>query len=150
VIQDCFQKEAVLIRGLMRDEEWDFFEPFVKCTGARPGRPPSNHRLVLDGIFWIARTDAQWRDLPDYFGKWYSVYRQFRRWTVIGLWELLLEALNETEGVPASLQMIDSTIIGAHQHADGAKGGLKKRVLGAQKVALRQRFICASMQPDCR
>ena len=96
-----------MIRGLMSDEEWACFEPFVTVRGAHSGRPPKDHRLVLDGIFWIARTGAQWRDLHGHFGKWSSVYRQFRRWTLAGLWEFLLEALNETEGVGESVQMIE-------------------------------------------
>lgn len=133
--------EGILIRNLMSDDEWAFFEPFVIEKGPKRGRPPRNHRRVLDGVFWIARTGAQWRDLPDYFGNWSSVYRQFRRWTLSGLWDLLLETLNDTEDVPSSLQMIDSTVIRAHHCAAGARGGLKKRVLGAQKVALRQKSI---------
>ena len=124
-----------MIRDLMSDEEWAFFAPFVIERGPKRGRPPKNHRLVLDGVFWIVRTGAQWRDLPDHFGNWSSVYRQFRRWTLNGLWDFLLEALNDTDDVPASLQMIDSTIIRAHHCAAGAKGGHKKRVLAAQKVA---------------
>jgi len=134
-----------MVRGLMTDKEWTFFAPFVIATGGKSGRPPSDHRLVLDGIFWIARTGAQWRDLHEYFGKWSSVYRQFRRWTLAGVWELMLEALNEGGGGLDSVQMIDSTIIRAHHQAAGAKGGLKNRVLGAQKVASRQKFISAPM-----
>lgn len=62
----------------MSDEEWEFFAPFVIETGPRRGRRPKDHRLVLDGVFWIARTGSPWRDLHDHFGKWSSVYRQFR------------------------------------------------------------------------
>ena len=111
-----------MVRGLMSDEEWAFFEPFVAPKGVRRGRPPADHRRVLDGIFWIARTGAGWRDLHEYFGKWYSVYRQFRRWTLAGVWEIMLEALNQNGAVPDSVQMIDSTIIRAHHQAAGAKG----------------------------
>lgn len=130
-----------MVRDLMSDEEWAYFEPFVICTGGKSGRPPSDHRLKLDAIFWIARTGAQWRDLDSYFGNWSSVYRQFRRWTDAGIWELMLEGLNESEGVLESLQMIDSTIVRAHQQAAGAKGGLKNRVLDVQKVALHRKYI---------
>jgi transposase len=132
--------EAIVARLLMEDAEWTFFEPFITGIRGRGGRPASNHRLVLDGVFWIARTGAQWRDLPEEFGKWSSVYRQFRRWTLAGLWELILEVLNESQAVPDTVQMIDSTVIRAHHQAAGAKGGLKKRVLAVQKVALRQKF----------
>jgi len=103
----------------------------------------------VDGIFWIARTGVAWRDLHEHFGKWSSVYRQFRRWTLSGLWELLLEAFNDSGGGNPSLQMIDSTIIRAHQCSAGAKGGLRARVLAAQKVALRPKSISASMRWAC-
>jgi len=149
LIHSLFRKEVALIRGLMSDDEWACLEPFVTRRGAHSGRRPKNHRLVLDGIFWIARTGAQWRDLHEHFGKWSSVYRQFRRWTLAGLWETLLEALNETEGVGQTVQMIDSTIIRAHHCAAGAKGGLRVRLLGVQEVVSRQKFISAPMAKDC-
>ncbi len=139
-----------MIRGLMSDEEWAFFEPFVTVRGPGSGRPPRDHRRVLDGIFWIARTGSQWRDLPEFFGKWSSVYRQFRRWTLAGLWEQILEALNESRIVPDALQMIDSTVIRAHHQAAGAKGGLQDRVLAVQEVVSRPRSTCASMLPGCQ
>ena len=131
----------------MSDEEWAFFEPFVTVRGPGSGRPPRDHRRVLDGIFWIARTGSQWRDLPEFFGKWSSVYRQFRRWTLAGLWDVLLEALNDIKDIGETVQMIDSTIIRAHHCAAGAKGGLRDRVSGAREVASRQRFISAQTEP---
>ena len=124
----------------MKNAEWAFFEPFITSIRGRGGRPASNHRQVLDGLFWIARTGAQWRDLPEEFGKWSSVYRQFRRWTLAGLWEMILDVLNESEAMPDQVQMIDSTIIRAHHQAAGAKGGLRDRVLAVQKVGSRRKF----------
>ena len=97
----------------MSDEEWTFFERFILAVRAPNGRKPTNHRLVLDGIFWIARTGAPWRDLPGEFGKWSSVYRQFRRWTLAGLWEDIMEALNQSGAVPSALQMIDIWVLAA-------------------------------------
>ena len=141
MIQDSFVQEVILARLLMSDEEWLFFEAFILAIRGRGGRPASNHRRVLDGVFWIARTGAQWRDLPEEFGKWSSVYRQFRRWTLAGLWELILESLNDSGAAPPQVQMIDSTVIRAHHLAAGAKGGLKKKVLAVQKVVSRPRYI---------
>ena len=57
-----------MIRGLMSDEEWACLESFVIERGARSGRRPRDHRLVLDGIFWIAHTGVTWRDLHEHFG----------------------------------------------------------------------------------
>ena len=128
-----------MVRGLMSNKEWAFFKPFVTVKGPKRGRPAGNHRLVLDGVFWIARTGAPWRDLPDHFGNWNSVYQQFRRWSVSGLWDTMLEALNATGAAESSVQMIDSTIVRAHQHAAGAKGGLRLKISGAREVASRPR-----------
>ena len=133
----------------MSDEEWTFFERFILAARAPNGRKPTNHRLVLDGVFWIARTGAPWRDLPDEFGKWSSVYRQFRRWTLAGLWEVIIDALNQSGAVPHALQMIDSTVVRAHHQAAGAKGGLRDRVLAAQEVASRPKSISSSMPRGC-
>lgn len=134
-----------MVRGLMSDEEWAFFERFVVETGPRRGRRPRDHRLVLDGVFWIARTGTAWRDLHSHFGAWNSVYRQFRRWTLAGVWDVMLEALNRAGEDHAGVQMIDSTIVRAHQHAAGAlKKGMRTKVLGAREVASRPRSISAA------
>ncbi|WP_193142868.1 IS5 family transposase [Meridianimarinicoccus sp. MJW13] len=125
--------ETSLARDLMSDEEWAFFEPFILAARAPNGRKPTNHRLVLDGIFWIARTGAPWRDLPEEFGKWSSLYRQFRRWTLAGLWEEIMEALNESGIVPDALQMIDSTVVRAHHQAAGAKRGTPRQGFGRSR-----------------
>ena len=109
-----------MARNLMSDREWALFERFVRAVRAPNGRQPSNHRLILDGIFWIARTGAPWRDLPEEFGKWSSVYRQFRRWTLAGLWEEIMDALNHSGAVPDALQMIDGTVIRAHHPLPGS------------------------------
>jgi transposase len=131
-----------LIRGLMSDAEWAFFEPIVK---SRTGRP-ADHRRTLDGIFWIARTGAPWRDLPAELGEWNSVYQQFRRWSLSGLWDILLEALADSGAAPKTVQMIDATVIRAHHQAAGAKGGLRGRLLAVRAVALRARFTPARMK----
>ena len=127
----------------MSDGEWAIHERFILSIRAPNGRKPVNHRLVLDGIFWIARTGSPWRDLPEEFGKWSSVYRQFRRWTLVGLWEDILDALNHAGIAPDKFQMVDSTVIRAHHHAAGAKGGLRKKLLAVREVGSRPRSICA-------
>ena len=146
----------------MSDEEWAFHERLILTVRAPNGRKPTNHRLVLDGVFWIARTESPSRDLPEAFGKWSSVYRQFRRWTLAGLWEEIMDALNESGLVPDALQMIDIEPVNAtgsreaarggraHHQAAGANGGLRNRVLAVQGVASRPRSTCASTVRACR
>ena len=92
--------ETSLARDLMSDDEWAFFERFILAVRAPNGRKPTNHRLVLDGIFWIARTGAPWRDLPESLGHWSSVYHRWRRWCVRGWCELIFEHLRPM--VPAN------------------------------------------------
>ena len=87
-----------MIRGLMTDQEWAIFEPFLTRPSPYGGRPPKNHRRVLDGVFWINRTGAPWRDLPDVFGNWNSVWRRSRRWCLSGVWDIVLQALADSGG----------------------------------------------------
>lgn len=103
----------------MTDDEWAYFSAFL-IRGR--GRPPRNHRRVLDAIFWVMRTGAPWRDVPDEFGDWNAIFRQFRRWADSGIWDVILEALAGSEVCDATLQMVDATIIRAHHCAAGGKG----------------------------
>ena len=133
-----------MIRGLMTDQEWAIVEPFLATPSSRGGRPPSNHRLILDAIFWICRTGAPWRDLPAEFGNWNSVWRQFRRWCQSGVWDILLQALADSGGELDLLQMIDSTTVRAHRCAAGEKGGLNSRRSAVPAAASAPRCICAA------
>lgn len=71
--------------------------------------------------------------------KWSPVCRQFRRWTMAGLWQDILDALNPAGVAPDKPQMVDSTVIRAHHHAAGVKGGLRKRLLAVREIDSRSR-----------
>jgi len=114
----------------MRDAEWAFFEPFARASTGRP----SDYRRVLDGIFWVTRTGAPWRDLPEELGKWNSVYQQFRRWSLSGLWDVLLDALSGSGAAPKAVQMIDSTVI-RPPSGSWRKRGLMVKVLVVRAAA---------------
>jgi transposase len=133
-----------VIRGLMSDEEWAIFEPFLVRPSLQGGRPPKDHRKVLDGVFWINRTGAPWRDLPESLGNWNSVHKQFRRWCLSGVWDLVLQALADSGGEADALQMIDSTTVRAHRCAAGEKGGLRTRRLVAHAAASPPRSTSAA------
>ena len=123
-----------MIRGLMTDEEWAFFEPFVM---PKTGRRPKDHRRKLDAIFWVMRTGAPWRDVPQEFGDWNANFRQFRRWADSGVWDVVLDTLARSEFSDTTLQMIDATIVRAHHCAAGGKGGRKETRLAARAAASR-------------
>ena len=137
-----------MIRGLLADEEWDILTPFVVGSGSQGGRPPGDHRRVLDAIFWIARTGASWRDLPTDLGNWNSVHKQFRRWARSGVWDVMLQALADGGGGEA-LQMIDRTIVRAHHCAAGAKGGLRTRPLVIRGAVSQRKSTCAPTSKAC-
>nr|WP_246270368.1 IS5 family transposase [Hongsoonwoonella zoysiae] len=120
----------------MSDAEWAFFAPFLIEGRSRGGRRPQDHRKVLDGIFWITRTGSPWCDLPAEFGNWNSIHRQYRRWTEAGVWDVMLAALAESDAADTTMQMIDSTIVRAHQHAAGGKRGIHKNAIGRSRGGL--------------
>ena len=112
------------------DEQWnkikDLLPPERKAQG---GRPAKDNRQMLNAMLWIARSGAPWRDLPEYYGPWQSVYTRFRRWEQAGVFDKILEHL--TADADQESIIIDSTIVRVHQHGAGAKGGKKTRPLDA-------------------
>jgi transposase len=135
-----------VIRGLMSDDEWAYFGPFLTHRG---GRPPRNHRRVLDAVFWIMRTGAPWRDLPEEFGNWNSIVRQFRRWADSGIWDVILEALAGGDLCDATLQMIDAAIVRAHHCAAGGKGGPSAKRSVVRAAASRLKSTLAPTPRAC-
>lgn len=132
-----------MVRDHLTDAEWAIFAPFLTERSTQGGRPARDHRRTLDGIFWIARTGAPWRDLPEELGNWNSVHRQFRRWTGSCVWDVLLQALADSGGEADLLQMIDSTIIRAHHCAAGARGGFRDRLSAVRAAASRPKSTSA-------
>jgi len=109
----------------LTDGEWEIIAPLLPSAQERPrgGRPTENDRRVLNGIFFVLRTGTPWRDLPERYGPYTSVYNRFNRWAKAGVWLRVFEALAARS--PQSLHLIDSSIIRAHQHAAGGKKGAK-------------------------
>ena len=77
-------------------------------------------------MVWMARTGAQWRPLPDEYGKWNSVFRRYRRWVVTGVFEAMLETLAAVVERDTTADMIDSTVVRAHHCAVGLKRGIRR------------------------
>ena len=116
------------------DEEWSVIGPLLPAERGRDCRPAHDNRPYFEGMLWIARTGAQWRQLPAEYGKWNSVYQRFRRWALTGVWDAVLQTLSELAQPDRRRHMIDSTIVRAHQNAAGVKGGIKTRRLWAVRA----------------
>ncbi len=80
-------------RHELTDEQWALVEPQLPLSTARTGRPPRDRRTLLNGIFWILCTGAPWRDLPERFGPWQTVYDHFRKWRKGGIFARIIEVL---------------------------------------------------------
>lgn len=89
--------------------------------------------MFVEGVLWIVRTGAPWRDLPEVFGRWNSAFRRFSRWAAKGVWDRLFAAASGDPDL--EYLILDSTIVRAHQHAAGAKGGPRPRPSAAPAAA---------------
>src|SRR6266542_774322 len=112
-------------------------QPFA--TRGERGPAIADKRRTMNGILWVLRTGAPWRDLPERYGKWNSAFVRFTRWSKLGVWDAVFETLASL-GPPADEEhAIDSTIVRAHQHAAGAKGGIKIGKRSAARAAASPR-----------
>lgn len=119
-----------MIRRELTDWHWLRIKDLLPGKEGDKGRHGADNRLFVDAVLWIARAGAPWRDLPPVFGLWNSVYQRFRRWARKGVWERIFNELVESPDF--EYLIIDSTIVRAHQHAAGAKGGAKVRRSGVR------------------
>ena len=100
------------MRYELSDEEWIAIKPML--PNKPRGVPRVNDRRVLNGIFWVLRSGAPWRDLPNSFGPYTTCYNRFVRWRRAGVWAKLMSALADAHD--AAVQMIDTSIVRVHQH----------------------------------
>ncbi|WP_443064040.1 IS5 family transposase [Streptomyces sp. NBC_00376] len=110
-------------RGDLTNAEWDRLESLLPRGGGRGGRW-SDHRRVINGVLYRVRTGVQWRDLPERFGPWETVYKRHRRWSADGTWKMLLSRIQAAEDAAGRIDWdvsVDSTAVRAHQHAAGAR-----------------------------
>jgi transposase len=114
----------VLDRHDLTDVEWARLGPLLPDRAPRRGGRWVDHRVVINGVLWRARTGAPWRDLPPCYGNWKTVYGRHRRWSGDGTWETILGGLragcDAEEAVEWTVGM-DSAVVRAHRHAAGAR-----------------------------
>ena len=102
------------MRYELTDHEWAAIKPML--PNKPRGVPRVNDRRVLNGIFWVLASGAPWRDLPKAFGPYTTCYNRFVRWRQAGVWSRIIDALAAAHD--AAVQMIDTSIVRVHQHAD--------------------------------
>ncbi len=126
----------------LTDERWGLIAPHLPGKKGDPGRQARDNRLFIEAVFWVVRNHASWRSLPADFGKWYTTYTRFRRWTLDGRWPEVLTALAADDGCEFYYE--DGEIrYGARKSLDAAEGsdspadrgasGAEDRDVGSQR-----------------
>ena len=122
-----------MTRTILSDAQWERVAPLLPGKVGDPGRSAADNRRFLEAVLWIARTGASWRDLPEGFGNWNSVFKRFRRWVLKGVFERIFAQLSGDPDFEYAI--IDGTIVRVHQHGTGARGGPKIRPSVARAAA---------------
>ena len=137
-------------------EEWAFLDPLIPKSEASTGQPPRYWRQLLNGILWVLSTGAQWRDLPERFGPWETVYGYFRNWRADGLLDSIIDALHlrlDQHGkIDWDLWRIDGTSVRGTRSAAGATkkapavtlNNHQTTVLAAREAVLAQKSTSLS------
>src|SRR5258708_33159423 len=134
---------------MLSDAQWERIAPKLAGKVGDPGSSGRNNRLFIEAVLWIARTGSPWRDLPEAFGKWFTVYTRFWRWAQKGVWERGFKALCDDPDFEYVL--IDGTLVRVHQHGTGAKGQpiLVSHVQQHRRKELRDSRQRAYEEQDC-
>jgi len=121
--------------------------PLIIGRPDQKGSTGRDNRMFVEGVLWIARTGSPWRDLPEAFGDWNSVFGRFSRWSAKGVWCRIFEAMSDDADF--EYLIVNSTIVRAHQHAAGAKRGSEDQALGRSRGGLSTKIRMAVRGLGC-
>jgi transposase len=130
----------------LTDFEWSVIEPLLPMD--RRGPKPKNNRQIINGMFYVLRAGSPWRDLPERYGPYTTVYNRFNRWRKAGIWDRLMDAIVKAHD--SKVQMIDSSSVRVHQHASGVKKRVEFVVWAEAEAASPRRSTRASTRRAAR
>ena len=134
-------------RHALTDEQWSRLQPLLPTR--REGRKSSlGDRMFVDAVIFRAKTGIQWRDLPERFGNWKSVYNRFRNWAHKDCWAQIFRDLQIDVDETASIA--DGSVVRAHQDASGGKGGSNKMLWDALVEVFQPRSTRSSTRKAAR
>lgn len=126
----------------LEEREWEQIRDLLP-KACREGRPRTDCRKMLNGMFWILRSGAPWRDMPERYGPWQTVYHRFNCWRRFGVIDRILKTLQlklDKDGyIDWDLWCVDGSSVRAHKSAAGAgKKGAPKGSLKTTRWAIRE------------
>jgi transposase len=132
-------------RLVLTDAQWAKMEPHCLGKASDPGRSGGNNRLFIEAILWIVRTGSPWRDLPEHFGKWNTVFVRYRDWVKADVFKRLFDAVSEEPDMEYA--MVDATIVKVHRHGQGAKDPMMR--VGRRPEGDQSRFATNHSERIC-
>ena len=129
---------------MLSDGQWALLEPLIEACRPKGKTPPQDLRRTLSAILWRHQNGAKWRAVPEELGPWWRAAQIFIRWARAGVWERLLNLVQEC-GIELGMVFLDGTSVRAHQKAAGArrKGALKLSEMIVKHLAA----LVAAMAP---
>ena len=100
-----------MTRMMLTDAQWEKMEPHCLGKKSDPGRTGGDGRLFLEAVLWIARTGAPWRDLPEVFGKWNTVFTRFRYWVQRNVFKRIALRACKTDSSFSAMIYIGAAVI---------------------------------------
>ena len=137
-----YKKRIFIPRHELTQEQFAKIEHLLPGREGHVGANAKDNPNFLNGLFWILKTGAPWRDLPERYGKWKNVHPRFSRWCVSGVFDKIFQALTDDKAI--SMLLIDSSIVKAHQHAAGAqKNKTEDEGIGRSHGGLSSKIDCS-------
>ena len=133
-------------RHELTDAQWQQVDGLIPIR--RGPRTKRGDRNFVNAVMWRVRTGAPWRDIPERYGSWKTIYNRFARWAALGVWERIFKSLQVDIDETASL--LDSTIVRAHQDAAGGKGGSDATLWALLEEAFLPKFTRSRPPPANR
>ncbi|WNK19427.1 IS5 family transposase [Halomonas piscis] len=125
----------------LRDDQWERIEHLLPGKASDCGVTAKDNRLFVEAVLWIARTGAPWRDLPESFGRWHTVYMRYNRWSRKGVWQRIFDTVADDPDLEQL--MIDGSIVRVHQHGASKKNTQDVEAMGKSRGGLSTKIHAA-------
>ena len=135
------------LRLVLSDDQWERISPHIIGDERTRGSSGRDNRGFVEAVLWLVRTGVPWRDLPEEFGSWNSVFRRFSRWSRKGVWWRIFAAMSDDPDF--EYLIVDSTIVRATSTPPGRKGGSEDQALGRSRGGLSTKIHMAVRGLGC-